>query len=118
MYLVQRFLPRNKVISSWLFVSKRCFYIKPPLFSNEGDEKSKVPKSLSRRTKLSPEDRMKSMLENISDGEVTKDTKSEVAAENNDKDNIPLKKWKFGRRRSISPLSRVQGMLDDLEDKK
>lgn len=79
---------------------------------------------------MSPEDRMKEMLENIGDDskeplETNKlndfDETGIISdidrpATNSDKVcNVkkPNLAWKFGRRRSLSPMSRVQGMMED-----
>jgi hypothetical protein len=112
----------KSVCPTWCYqVHRRHIYLHSPVFCKEDNGKPPgVPSPLVRRTKLSPEDRMRAMLENASDAHnETIDKGSDEPnnpAINSDKDSHvkkPHLAWKFGRRRSISPLSRVQGMLDD-----
>jgi len=103
-------------------IQKRNIYLCPPMLCKEDTGKPPVVPP-PRRTKLSPEARIRSMLENVSDAD------EETPEKNNSENDVPNKPvinsendvfgkkpklpWKFGRRRSLSPMSRVEGMLED-----
>jgi len=76
---------------------------------------------------------MKSMLEQLQpncdqDKAIENDTKSDILSSDSDIDckkrnNYPctIEKpipWRFGRRRSLSPMTRLQSMIEEEEDKK
>jgi len=113
-----------------LWCHKRLLHLFSPLSCQEGNGKPPVPPILRRRTKLSPEDRMREMLENVGDANKEPLQKNELndfnkagiisdmdkPAANGDKISDvkkPKLPWKFGKRRSLSPMSRVQGMMED-----
>jgi len=63
---------------------------------------------------------MRDMLENVSDVKektIVKNESNELSNPVPEDQASPVKKaplpWKIGRRRSLSPLSRVQGMMED-----
>jgi len=105
--------------STTLWCQKRLIYTQSPTFSKEIDGKPPaIPLPLRRRSKLSPEDRMRDMLENVNEKTIVKkDSSNELSNPVPEDQSSPVKKaplpWKFGRRRSLSPLSRVQGMMED-----
>lgn len=83
--------------------------------ANEG----KTPPRVHRRIKLQPGDRIRDML--MSDD---KDKDSDKVNQEQElftplpmdeasQDKKPPLSWKFGRRRSLSPISRVQGMMEE-----
>eukprot|EP00092_Neocalanus_flemingeri_P040500 GFUD01044105.1.p1 GENE.GFUD01044105.1~~GFUD01044105.1.p1 ORF type:complete len:130 (+),score=39.72 GFUD01044105.1:683-1072(+) len=122
-------LPMFKTVRSiWPQVKSRNIYIQCPVFCKEESGKPLGgPPSLLKRSKLSPEARVRAMLENasddVNDADKEKETheskgnefpnKPEPASEKDIDGKKPSLPWKFGRRRSLSPMSRVQGMMED-----
>ena len=121
---------------------RSSFHVQKTLLNTDKDPPELVL-PMRRRSKISPEDRMKSMLEQLKpnidhDKAMENDTKSDILSENDTKSDIlssdsnidsnkginnpsTIKKtlpWRFGRRRSLSPMTRVQGMIEEEEDKK
>ena len=107
--------------SNTLWCQQRLIHTHSPMFCKDSNGKPPaIPIPLRRRTKLSPEDRMRDMLENVSDVKertIVKNESNELSNPVPEDQASPVKKaplpWKFGRRRSLSPLSRVQGMMED-----
>jgi len=113
---------------------RSSFHVQKTLLkSNTDKDPPELVSPIRRRSKISPEDRMKSMLEQLEpnfdqDKAIENDTKSDILSSDSDIDSKkginnpstnkkPLP-WRFGRRRSLSPMSRVQGMIEEEEDKK
>jgi len=101
---------------------RRTFKVYSPssCSSKDGDGKSPEtpPPAPRRRPMLSPEDRIRGMLDNVSDTqEPLNDKNKHLLNPLPKEDDMNVRKSpmprRFSRRRSLSPMARIQGMMDD-----
>jgi len=104
---------------------RRTFHVYSPSSCSikDGDGKSpETPPQPRRRPMLSPEDRIKDMLDNVSDTKEPPNVKSNHLLDPLPKEddlNVrrPPMPRRFSRRRSLSPMTRIQGMMEDQVEK-
>ena len=103
---------------------KRSFHVYSPssCSAKDGDRKPpEIPPSPRRRPMLSPEDRIRDMLENVSETKEPSNGENKQLLNNlpQEDDNVrkPPFSRRISRRRSLSPMARIQVMMDDQEEK-
>jgi len=104
---------------------KRSFHVLSPssCSAKDGDRKPpEIPPSPRRRPMLSPEDRIRDMMENIGETKEPSNGESKQLIKNllpEEDDNVrkPPFSRRISRRRSLSPMARIQVMMDDQEEK-
>ena len=103
---------------------KRSFHVFSPssCSAKDGDRKPpEIPPSPRRRPMLSPEDRIRDMLENVSETKEPSNGENKQLLNNlpQEDDNVrkPPFSRRISRRRSLSPMARIQVMMDDQEEK-
>lgn len=102
---------------------RRTFHVySPSACSNKDGESPETPPQPRRRPMLSPEDRIRDMLNNVSDTKEPPNVKSNHLLDPLPKeDDLNVRKppmpRRFSRRRSLSPMARIQGMMEDQVEK-
>jgi len=102
---------------------RRTFHVySPSSCSNKDGESSETPPQPRRRPMLSPEDRIRDMLDNVSDTKEPPNVKSNhlldpLPMEDDLNVRKPPMPRRFSRRRSLSPMARIQGMMEDQVEK-
>jgi len=105
---------------------RRTFNVYSPSSCSMKDGDGKFPETSPpaprRRPMLSPEDRIRDMLDNASDTKEPLNDKDKYLLDPLPReDDINVRKSpmprRFSRRRSLSPMARIQGMMDDQGEK-
>jgi len=105
-----------------MLCTRRSIHTNLPLLCKapSGDGKpAAAPSFTRRRSKLSPEDRINEMQGNlIRDKETQSDDNVTISSPLLDEKGHSEKQmpWRLSRRRSLSPMARIQDMMDDQEN--
>lgn len=117
----------SQIFSFWWYTKvlciRRSIHTNLPLLCKATGGEGKpaaTPPLTRRRSKLSPEDRINDMQGNLTREKETQSDDNMTTSSPLPKEKGHFKKqmsWRLSRRRSLSPMARVQDMMDGQEDK-